>query len=228
MKCLLSVSLATLAVVANLVLSNFAQFPELQKGVSVQMAVTTHAAAYTAADKADAWIVAVTRDGSLFLGVDRVTPEGLADWIKTHPRNREANLYIKADARAQFASVKAALGPARSSNFGEAVLLTSQNETHTPGTVVPPTGIEVLLGAPSGGAIQVRLSSPAQGSALTVNNRRITPPELESTLKSLMHSGAQVVQVEANDAVPFGEIMRVVDDARATGATVALPIFHSL
>jgi hypothetical protein len=37
-----------------------------------------------------------------------------------------------------------------------------------------------------------------------------------------------VVQVEANDAVPFGEIMRVVDDARATGATVALPIFHSL
>jgi biopolymer transport protein ExbD len=182
-----------------------------------------------AADNQDAWVVAVTADGSLYFGADPMTPEALADWIKTHHRNREAKLYIKADARALFASVKAALGAARSSNFEDVVLLTSQTGSHSPGTVVPPEGIEVLLGAPaSGEAIQIRLSGPARGSTLTVNDRRLTSPELESTLKGLVHNHAQIVQVEANDAVPFGDIMRVIDQARAAGATVALPIFHSI
>jgi biopolymer transport protein ExbD len=202
---------------------------QLQKGVSVQMAVTSTAISMPEADNNDAWVVAITADGSLYFGADPMTPEALADWTKTHPRNREAKLYIKADARAPFASVKAALAPARSSNFDDVVLLTSQPGSHTPGTVAPPKGIEVLMEAPaSGGAIQVRLSGPAQGSTLTVNDRRLTPPELESTLKGLVHNHAQIVQVEANDAVPFGEIMRVIDQARAAGATVALPIYHSI
>jgi biopolymer transport protein ExbD len=148
--------------------------------------------------------------------------------MKTHPRNREAKLYVKADVRAQFAYVKTALGPASSSYFEDVVLLTSQPGAAS-GSIVPPKGIEVLLGAPaSGGAIQVRLSGPAQGSTLTVNDRRLTSPELERTLKGLVHNHAQIVQVEADDAVPFGDIMRVIDQARAAGATVALPIFHSL
>jgi len=202
---------------------------QLQKGVSVQMAVTNNAISMPEADNNDAWVVTVTADGSLYFDADPMTPEALADWTKTHARNRQAKLYIKADARAPFASVKAALGPARSSNFEDVVLLTSQPGSHAPGTVAPPKGIEVLLGAPpSGGAIQIRLSGPARGSTLTVNDRRLTSPELESTLKGLVHNHAQIVQVEANDAVPFGDIMHVIDQARATGATVALPIFHSL
>ena len=202
---------------------------EMQRGVSVQMPVTNNATSMPDADQNDVWVVAVTANGSLYLGADSMTPEGLADWMKTHPRTRESKLYIKADARAPFASVKAALGPARSSNFDDVVLLTSQPGSHAPGTVAPPKGIEVLLRAPtSGGAIQIRLSGPARGSTLTVNDRRLTSPELESTLKGLVHNHAQIVQVEANDAVPFGDIMRVIDQARAAGATVALPIFHSL
>jgi biopolymer transport protein ExbD len=202
---------------------------QLQKGVSVQMAATNNAISVPEADNNDAWVITVTADGSLYFDADPMTPEGLADWMKMHPRNREAKLYIKSDARAPFASVKAALGPARSSNFEDVVLLASQPGSHAPGTLAPPKGIEVLLGAPtSGGAIQIRLSGPAQGSTLTVNDRRLTSPELESTLKGLVHNHAQTVQVEANDAVRFGDIMRVIDQARAAGATVALPIFHSL
>ena len=41
----------------------------LRQGVSVQMARTTNATAYPAADNADAWIVAVTADGRLYFGV---------------------------------------------------------------------------------------------------------------------------------------------------------------
>lgn len=222
--CLLASTLTTAAV-----LMVVAQTPALQRGVSVQMAVTNNAAPMPDADNNDAWVVTVTADGSLYFAADPMTPESLVDWMKTHPRNREAKLFVKADARAPFASVKAALGPAGSSNFKEVVFLTSQPESHAPGTMIPPNGIEVQLGAPgSAGAIQVRLSGPAQGSTLTVNDRRITSPELGSTLKGLVHSHAQVVQVEANDAVPFGNIMRVIDEAHAAGATVALPIYHSL
>lgn len=202
---------------------------QLQKGVSVQMAATNNAISMPEADNNDAWVVTVTADGSLYFAAEPMTPEALADWMKIHPRNREARLYIKADARAPFASVKGAFGPARSSNFEDVVLLTSQPGSHAPGTVAPPKGIAVLLGAPaSGAAIQIRLSGPAQGSTLTVNDRRLTSPELESTLKGLVHNQAQIVQVEANGAVPFGDIMRVIDQTRAAGATVALPIFHSL
>jgi biopolymer transport protein ExbD len=62
-----------------------------------------------------------------------------------------------------------------------------------------------------------------------VNNRRVSASELGRTLKGFLDNHAQVVEVDANDAVPFGDIMRVIDEARAAGAiTVALPIFRSL
>jgi biopolymer transport protein ExbD len=202
---------------------------EMQRGVSVQMPVTRNATSVPDADHNDAWVVTVTADGSLYFGADPMTREDLADWMKTHPRNREARLYIKADARAPFASVKAALGSARSSNFEDVVLLTSQPGSHVPATIVPPKGIAVLLaGSGSGGAIQVRLSSSAQGSMLNVNDQHVPWSELEGTLKGLVHSGAQFVQVEANGALPFADVIRVIDEARAAGASVALPIYHSI
>ncbi len=222
--CLLASTLTAAAV-----LTAVTQSPTLQRGVSVQMAVTNNAAPMPDADNNDAWIVTVSADGSLYFAANPMTHENLVDWMRAHPRNREAKLYIKADARAQFSSVKAALSSARSSNIDEVVFLASQPESHALGTMVPPKGIEVQLEAPdSGSAIQVRLSGPAQASTLTVNGRRITSLEFASTLKALVHRQAQVVQVEANNAVPFGDVMRVFDQARSTGATVALPIFNSI
>jgi len=205
-----------------------AQSPTLRKGVSVQMVTTTHATPFSAADEQDAWVVTVTADGSLYFDADPMTVKTLADWMKTHPRNREATLYIKADARAQFVSLKAALGSARSSGFEQVVLLTKQGGAHLPGTMIAPQGIEVMLAAPGTGAIQVRLSSAAHGSAVTVNNRQVALPEFQSTLTGLVHSQGQFVQVEAEDAVLLGDVIRVIDESRAAGATVALPIFHSL
>src|SRR6266568_1495684 len=116
---------------------------EMQRGVSVQMPVTSHATSMPEADQNDAWVVAVTADGSLYLGADAMTPEGLADWMKTHPRNREAKLYIKADARAPFASVGQVLEVGRRALFETPVLLTSKREPIAVGTVAPPNGLEV-------------------------------------------------------------------------------------
>lgn len=87
----------------------------------------------------------------------------------------------------------------------------------------------MLLRAPAGGeVISVRLSTSAQGSTLNVNDKLVPWSELESTLRGLAHGQPQIVQVEANDAVPFADVIRVIDEARAAGAKVALPIFHSL
>jgi len=206
-----------------------AQTPGMTKGVSVEMAQTKTAAAYPAADNADAWIVAVTADGHLFFGAKSVTPEQLFDEMKATPRNRDAKLYVKADARSTFSSLKSALGPARSVQFEEIVLLTSQSTPAPAGGIVSPQGIGVrLMPQRKEGKIEVRLLSHGHESALTVNGKSVAWSELESTLKNLVRSPNQVVELECDDTILVSELIRVMDEARKTGAAAALPIFHSL
>jgi len=201
---------------------------QLQRGVSVQMARTTNAAAYPAADDADAWIVAVTAEGNLYFGVKPVTPEQLLEKMEATPRLRDARLYIKADARSTFSSLKTALGPARSAQFENAVLLTSQPESHNQAGLVPPQGINVEIVPQKSGAIDVRISRQADASQLMVNGKTVPWSNLEGTLKNLVRGRDQVVQVEANDTVPFADVIRVLDEACKTGAKLAVPSYHSL
>jgi len=60
---------------------------QLQKGISVQLAVTSNAAPMPDADSEEAWIVAVAADGRMYFGIDPVTPEGLADKMKSRPHD---------------------------------------------------------------------------------------------------------------------------------------------
>lgn len=229
MKSLLFVSLLVLTMV-NIVLRSAAQTPALQQGVSVQMAVTSNAQPMLAADNQDAMIIAVTADGRLFFGVHPESAEGLMEQMKKNPRQRDQTLYIKADAHARFVDVKKALMAAQVGEFTTPVLLTMQHEAVQPGSLVPPKGIAVGLRARgNGGPIIVRISSSAEGTAtLTVNDHVLPWSELESKLKQQAHSPDQIVQVEANDAVSFADLIRVLDEARATGAMVSVPIFRSL
>jgi len=201
---------------------------QLQQGISVQMAHTTSAVAYPAADNADAWIVAVTAKGELYFGVKSVTPEQLLEKMEATPRQRDARLYIKADAQSTFSSLRTALGPARSAHFENAVLLTSQLESHSHAGLVPPQGISVEIVPQKSGAIDVRISRQAEVSQLMVNGKTIAWSDLEGTLKNLVRGRNQVVQVEANDAVPFADLIRVLDEASKTGAKLAVPSYHSL
>src|SRR5215469_11151601 len=56
--------------------------PMLQKGQSVDLAKTLNPVPMEAADKEDAIIVAVMRDGTVFLDTTRVTPEELTQKVK--------------------------------------------------------------------------------------------------------------------------------------------------
>ena len=51
--------------------------PMLSKGISVEMAKTKNPIAMQAADKEDAVLVAITRDGRTYLGTDQMTPDTL-------------------------------------------------------------------------------------------------------------------------------------------------------
>ena len=225
MKCLLSVSLATLAVAATFSLTGRAQTPELRQGVSVQMASTTHAADYTAADNADAWIVTVTSDGKLYFGTKSVTPQQLMEEMKVTPRHRDAKLYIKADARAPFGEVEQVLETGRAVFFEKPVLLTSQLESPSRGTVVPPKGLEVLLGSPVGSdAIVVQVADDGrQGATVKINNQQISSAALPNTLVQLLqHRSEKVVVVKADGRLPSADVVQVIDACRAAGAKIVL------
>src|SRR5271166_722905 len=119
--------------VASLVaLYSAAQNPLMQRGISVQLAPTTNAEAMPEADNPNAWIVTITADGGLYFGTDPVTSEGLYYKMKPRSRKRPKDLFIKADARAPYASVQRALAGVHAF-YDSVILLTAQPEAAAQG-----------------------------------------------------------------------------------------------
>jgi biopolymer transport protein ExbD len=228
MNRILEVCLIGLALAVNVTLAASAQSPELQRGISVELAATSNASPMPEADMNDAWIVAVTADGSLYFGVDPVDTEGLTNDMTTHPREHTAKLYIKADARAPFAKVEKVLEIGRTVGFESAVLLTSQAEPPAQGGIVSPKGLEVLVGPPLPAGtvatvVQV-LSSDQQSPSLRINGDQIPWPALQSTLKRHFQKGDQrLVLLKADEQLRFADIVQVIDACQSLGAKVVLP-----
>src|SRR6516162_11325080 len=62
--------------------------PMLQKGISVDMAKVNNPEQMPDADKEDALIVAIMRDGKVFFGSDQVQPDQLTTKVKDRLANR--------------------------------------------------------------------------------------------------------------------------------------------
>jgi biopolymer transport protein ExbD len=198
----------------------------MQKGVSVQLAGTNNASPVPDADGADAWIVAVAADGSLYFGADPVTSESLLEAMKHRPRNREQKLYIKADARAAFARVEKVLEAARVDFFQAAVLLTAQAESPEPGEIAPPKGLEVSIVPPASASnsIVVQINSGQPSPTLKVNGDETSFSDLKGTLDALLENGIErVVMLKADQQMPFAQVAKVIDTCRAAGARIVLP-----
>jgi biopolymer transport protein ExbD len=226
MNRLLEVCLIAVTLTSNLAPASHAQSPALQKGISVQLPATSNAVSVPEADNQDAWIVTVTTDGSMYFGTDPVTPAGLADQMKSHPRNREQKLYIKADARTPFADVERVLEAGPSAFFETAVLLTAQPESPQAG-MVPPRGLEVLISPalPVGkvATIVQLLNSGRQSPSLRINGDQIPWPALQSTLRQHFEKGDdRVILLKADGQLPFADIAHVIDACRSAGAKVVL------
>jgi biopolymer transport protein TolR len=112
--------------------------PMLQHGVTVDMAKVNNPEAMPDADKEDALLVAVMRDGKVFFGTDPIKVEDLTQKIKDRLANKtDKRVFIKADARAKFGAVVEVVDNVRSAGVDQLGLLTDQKKS---GALAPPTG----------------------------------------------------------------------------------------
>jgi biopolymer transport protein TolR len=101
--------------------------PMLQRGVPVDLAKTTNPIQMPDADKEDALIVAVQRDGKVFFDTAQVSPDTLTEKIKDRIANRvDKKVYVRADARARYKAVVEVVDDVRSAGVSELGLLTEQ------------------------------------------------------------------------------------------------------
>ncbi len=103
--------------------------PLLSKGVSVDMARVPNPIDLPDADKDDAILVAVTRDGTIYLGSTKVGLEDLQTHVKDALANRvDKTVFVRSDARAKFGQVKAAVDEVRAAGVDNVGLLTQKVE----------------------------------------------------------------------------------------------------
>jgi biopolymer transport protein ExbD len=111
--------------------------PMLTKGVSVDLVKTRNPIAMQAADKEDAVMVAVTRDGKVFLspGNAQTTPDQLPQKVKDLLTNKlDKTVYIKSDSRARYERVLDCIDNMRTAGVDQLGLLTEQiKDTKRPG-----------------------------------------------------------------------------------------------
>ncbi|HUV68198.1 MAG TPA: biopolymer transporter ExbD [Terracidiphilus sp.] len=108
--------------------------PMLQNKVAIDMAKVENAVSMPDADKEDAIVVAVTRDGGLFLGQDKIAPSELGSKVAAKLADKPGKtIYIRADARAQYRAVEDAIDDVRTAGVDEVGLLTQKKEGNLAG-----------------------------------------------------------------------------------------------
>ena len=103
--------------------------PMLQKGVSVDMAKVNNPEQMPDADKEDALLVSITRDGHVFFGTDEISIDNLTTKVKDRIANRpDKRVYVKADMRARFGGVVQVVDGVRAAGVDDLGLLTDQRK----------------------------------------------------------------------------------------------------
>jgi biopolymer transport protein ExbD len=114
--------------------------PMLTKGVSVDMVKTKNPVAMQAADKTDAVIVAVTRDGKSYLGSTQVPADQMPQKVKDLLTNRlDKMVFLRADSRARYEKVVDVVDNLRAAGVDQLGLLTEQVQDKPRPTGAPAT-----------------------------------------------------------------------------------------
>jgi biopolymer transport protein ExbD/biopolymer transport protein TolR len=103
--------------------------PLLSKSISVDLAKTRNPITMADADKEDAIMVAITRDGKAYLspGTLLIQPDDLGPKVKDLLTNKSNKLvYIKADSRAKYQTVEDVVDNLRTAGVDQIGLLTEQ------------------------------------------------------------------------------------------------------
>jgi biopolymer transport protein ExbD len=106
--------------------------PMLQKGVAVEMSKTRNPVDMTEADRDDAVLVAVTRDGKFFLGKERVEVEDLAAKVNDLLSTKlDRTVYVKSDFRSKYGDVVEVVDTIREAGVDKVGLLTDKQDDLT-------------------------------------------------------------------------------------------------
>ena len=103
--------------------------PMLSKGITVDMYKGKNPIAMQAADKSDAVIVAIQRDGKTYLNTTQMPPEDLPPKVKDLLVNRlDKMVFVRADSRAAYKKVVDVVDNLRAAGVDQLGLLTDKIE----------------------------------------------------------------------------------------------------
>jgi biopolymer transport protein TolR len=104
--------------------------PMLQNKVNIDLAKTDNPTAMPDADKEDAIVVAVSRNGDVYLGQDKIAPSELGAKVRDKLTDKPGKqIFVRADARAKFLDVENAIDDVRSAGVDAVGLLTEKRTT---------------------------------------------------------------------------------------------------
>ncbi len=109
--------------------------PLLNKSVNITMATARNSVVMADAEKEDAVVVAITRDGQVFLspGLQKVDVTELAPKVKDLLSDKPSKMvYLRADSRAKYEVVEDAVDNLRAGGVDEVGLLTDQRNDNKP------------------------------------------------------------------------------------------------
>lgn len=114
--------------------------PMLQKGVSVDLARTTHPREMPDADREDAVLISINRSGNIFLGTEMIGPEQITQRVRDMlAAKMDKTVYVKSDARAQYGAVVQVVDEVRASGVDQIGLLTERVKSERPTPIAMPT-----------------------------------------------------------------------------------------
>ena len=103
--------------------------PMLNNKVNVDLPKADAAVVMEDANKEDAVIVAVTRDGKIFLGGDQVQPDDMGAKVAAKIENKNSKeVYLRADNRAKYGKVMDAVDGIRTAGVSQLGLLTEKRD----------------------------------------------------------------------------------------------------
>ena len=104
--------------------------PMLQKTHQVDLTPVNNPRDMKEADRDDAIVVAVTRDGSLYMGNTKTKKEDITGLVKDQIANKlDKTVYVKSDARAKYGDVVAVVDEIRSAGVDQVGLLTEKTQS---------------------------------------------------------------------------------------------------
>ena len=108
--------------------------PMLTNKVDIDMVKAQNSVPMPDANKDDAIVVAITRDGGIFLGQDKTTLAELGSKVSDRLASTPGKtIYVRADSRAQYRAVEDAIDAVRTAGVDEIGMLTQRKDSNLSG-----------------------------------------------------------------------------------------------